>query len=246
MAFEKPAIKKNLTDDPKLGLTGEPWNEGDFSKKPTLKLRVIDSSGNKNSTVKHATVGVWFTVYLNHPDEDDNAKPINVKMDISIALTFIELIKTAINDVNFSMTGIETKGYTFNAGNKSDKPVNLGTAFVGRNGAGEISIIIKAHNRPTAVFPFAPDFWYSLVDKSGNPVDKAFASKIIAGGWAEGMLNIISGVGQEVFNHKEKALSNSNTQSSNSYENKSSYQKSNPKPQYQAQAKATDVFDSIH
>jgi hypothetical protein len=248
MAFKPQPPKKNLSYDPKLSLTGEPWVEGDYSKKPTLHLVAVNSAGNKNSTVKTATLGVWFKSYLNHPDESDTAKAIDVKLDLGKSFAFLEMLEACIADTNFTMAGVEASGFTFPGGQRSDKPSVLGTVFVGRNGDGEICLILQAPNRPTAVFPFNTDQWFNIVDKQGRPVDKPTVSKYIAGGWCKLLRGVLVTVAKDIYEEKAAALEK-NTEAGSGYEKPSGgYEQKpyTPGATYAPKPKPTDVFDSIH
>jgi hypothetical protein len=259
MTTFKAIPKKNVTDDPKLALFGEPWREGDYSKKPSMKLRVINSTGNPKSEVKQSTVGVWITVYLNHPDENDDAKKIDIKMDAVISSTFIAAIERAIKNREATMLGIDNMGYTFVGGNKSDKPTSLGKVFVGRNGEGVLCLVVDAPNRPRALFPFTPTFWWALINKNGDKISAVEASELVAEGWVAIVRPLLAMAVKETYDDKEAAHrkaeleANRNSQGNSggyskpyekkSYDDKKSYEKkpyNNPKPT------TTDVFDSIH
>jgi len=202
------AVPKTAMDNPKLGITGKPWVDGDYKTTPKLQLRYVN--GN-----------IWITCYSNNPKESSDAGPINVKMDPRIANTFLAIIEDAIeNPDGFTMRGVENKNYLYGAGGKrSDKPMVLSSAYVGVNGDGEICIIIKAYKRETVTFAFTTNFWFSLVDKGGQPLDKAKVSKYVAKGWLETARQIMGPIIAGNYVHPEPKQNNNygnaNTNASN-------------------------------
>ena len=256
--FKRIPPKRNATDDPKLALHGEPWREGDYSKKPSFKLRVIDSSDKKQTDGKPTSVGVWITVYLNHPDENDDAKKIDLKMDSAMAASFLTIVERHIADPDLPMEGIDTIGYSFNGGVRADKPSSQGSALVGRNGDGAVCIVVKQGSRPPAMFAFTPTFWWNLIDKSGNNLSAATASEIVATGWVKKVNDTITLVSNDVYNAKEAARlkseagGNAGGAQQNSYQKKSYGNESGAKKSWGSNNKASsaaataDVFDTMH
>lgn len=184
-------LPKNAMDNAKLGIAGQPWAADNPRVFPKMSLRHVNNS-------------VWITAFLNHPDEPDDIGPVNIKMDPVIANTFLATIVEAIeHPENFETIGVENNNYTFNAGQRSDKPTKQGTAFASVNGDGEICVILQYPDRKTSVYPFRSTFWYALVTKTGQPSDKARVSKLVARGWVNTMRDLMPAVGNSIYKHPE-------------------------------------------
>ena len=181
---------KTALDDPKLALHGEPWTEGDFKNKPSLKLRYVNNNFR-------------FTCYLSHPDEGGDAKPVNVNMTLNIANTFLSLLEAALDDPEWRMAGVENKNYDWYNQKRSDKPSVQSAASVARDKDGVICIIITGKNRPTAVFQFLPSFWFAIKYKDGTDMSKSDVSKHVARGWLNSVRGLMGPVAADMYKHPE-------------------------------------------
>ena len=204
-----PKPKRNAMDDPKLGLYGAPW-PADDKKSPSLKARVIDSADMKTTTTsqaKMATVGMWFTIYTNHPDDRDNTPPINLKLDYPSMMTVLEMIADTADGKLTSPTGVSVRGFQYSKeGKTSSEPRVIGQICVGKNADGEVCLIVSTPEYPKIVFPFRSSRWFEIVDPAGKHVDREIASRYISKGWVNAVRGLISIIHKDVYEHKAAAL----------------------------------------
>ena len=189
--YTTPPPKKTALDNAKLSIKGKPWTEGDFKTMPSLQPRYVN--GN-----------IWLTCYSNNPNEDNDVGAINIKMDPLIANVVLEVIEMAIQDTDgFTTVGIENKGYTFYAGNKSDKPAVLNQIYIGVNPEKEICIIVKENKRPAVTFPFTTTFWYNLTNKAGDALGRGEVSKLVAKAWVKTVRQLMGPIVNENYTPPE-------------------------------------------
>lgn len=190
--------KKNMSDDAKLAIMGMPWDKNDPKKKPSLKIRIPNSAGNPNTKHDHPpTVGAWFTVYYNNPE---NTPKVDIKIDVRRMQTFLCMLEDVVSGVRTTPLGMEITGYSEHSDGKAGF---VGSAHIGRNSAEEVCLSIKAPGKPTVKFPITIDFWWKFTDGEGAALDRKLASEYVTRGWIKTISPLLIMLANEVYTEKE-------------------------------------------
>lgn len=188
MAQQFTGPPKNSSDNRKLQIQGDVWQQGDW-KRPGGLLRMVNNS-------------IWLSVYPNHPD-DQGAKPMNVKMGAEIGSVFLETLQEALDNPNFTCEQIVNKNYNWAGGQRSDQIMPMTKVFVERTPEGVIGIRVEergAKHKP--LLKFMPDRWFELLDGNGEPLDPGRVSQRIARGWLRWVRDVL--VAEYVKNYEHK------------------------------------------
>ena len=245
MADNKFIPPKNFTDNPKLSLVGDLWDPNIKGKRPNMKLRVVN--GN-----------IRITVYPNHPDDGDNSAPVNANMDPVIGNIFMRMLLEAANNPDFTVEGIKNKNYDWSGGTKSEKIEVMSEVYVGRDAEGVVSVMVECKNAPRCVFRMLPNYFYSLVDRNGNPLDPAVASKRVVEGYVDVLRQVLGPVLIDTYEKKEAQAAKKRDgysgggrggYSGGGNRNGGGYNKSSnggyKKTGYEGNGRSTDVFGDI-
>jgi len=185
-------IPKNPTDSKKLEVAGDPWKPGDWNK-PSFKLRIVN--GN-----------VWFAGYSNHPD-DEGVGPINVKFDISLGYTFLEMLETCVRDPNAERVAIQAM-----EARDAGKMVKGGKITIGRNAEGVIRLAVEYPGRRACQLKFHECRFANFMDGNGNPLSDKRVSELRCGSFVTSLREILAAVYVKDYVHyvKKKPANNNN------------------------------------
>lgn len=188
MAQQFTGPPKNSSDNRKLQIQGDIWQQGDW-KRPAGILRAVNNS-------------IWLTVYTNHPD-DQGAKPMNVKMGAADGAVFMETLQEALDNPNFTCEQLVCMNYNWAGGQRSDKIMPMTKIFVERTPEGMIGLRVEergAKHKP--LLKFMPDRWFELLDGNGEALDAGRVSQRIARGWLRWVRQVL--VAEYVKNYEHK------------------------------------------
>ena len=167
--YTKPTERiKNALDHRKLQLTTR--CPGDDSKWSTFMWTVVSNNPR-------------LIVWTNDPadiGESNNYGKIVGNFDAPTFTAFLQSLGTIIEGANDTKEYIETYGYIFPRGVRSEHPVLTSTLYFGKDKDGIIWVSLVAKNRPIIKFTFGEGEFHHFFNGDGTPADKSKVSKLYA------------------------------------------------------------------
>ena len=161
-----------------------------------LKLQGTKIDGAKGAptlTVYHMKGHPRIDVWPNDPSDNEPGKPVRAEIDIRVLHQVEEMIELVHSTEGANSIYISNKGYVFNNGQRSDKPVEKSKLHVGKDEDGQLWIAIIAYgNRPKVRFPFKGRFYHGLMNADGTDLSPAKASIIEARSWVKAVIGLFT------------------------------------------------------
>lgn len=178
--FTPPPRVKNAFDIAKLRLSAP--TPGAPGQKASLQLTLVKNMPR-------------FLVWTNDPAEKDDAKKgygkINGNLDPVALTAFWQIVKEVIAAPGATKMAVANKGYKYFGKERSETPLVLNHLICGKNEDGCIWMMVSEKGRPQIPFEFRMPEWHTMLDASGNPVDIAIESRIVANGWVDLMASLM-------------------------------------------------------